>query len=53
MDNASIVLSSACPSADEGLKYLANIDKYSLRKHFEVPAKRIFPGCEKKGKGHV
>ena len=53
MDNASIVLSSACPSADEGLNYLANIDKYSVRKHFQVPAIKKFPGFEKKGKGYV
>ena len=53
MDNASIVLSGACPSADAGLKYLANIDKYSLRKHFQVPAIKKFPGREKKRKGHV
>ena len=50
MDNASIVLSSACPSADEGLNYLANIDKYSVRKHFQAPAIKKFPGFEKKGK---
>ena len=37
MDNASIVLSSACPSADEGLNYLANIDILEIFATHQVP----------------